>query len=879
MDISGDLQCQAILNGLRDLENVLEKPLADTALNLPKDAENLQKKDLLIRLKHSLIQYLERTGDLFYIALIGHFSSGKSSTINSLLNLWGSPNQRPVDLNPTDKIITIITHKKNANSLIGVASRGSVALRVETLESDLLKDIVLTDTPGTGDPHLVKEMARDFLPICDLVLFFFSASSPLDSTDIPLLNELHSQLPFIPLKFIVTRADELRINPQQPVSSDNFDYPKAAAFIAQVMSRITRLFQHAKYNNNDFLLIDNKKQFNIDSLRNDLMSRADPANISNKLKMHSHKINFYLRSSEGLREHFSSFLDDKLTELNRIIEKAKQNIIKYNESVNITNTNLTMSWFHKLNSIVAFKKKVNERIRNLPALPPSMLYSERISKSMSDMRSDIGRRTTVIAEQVQQLAKQTIRVQMERELSEALRTLNNTNLDTLRPQDHGISPIRIQWTFGDIEISPVDYLARKADGARSEVQTFINEAANDIQRSFQDIQRLINQRYVINECEEIVSHAQSTLAKDLDSYFQMVEVYRTGVFAIGTKDSIGKLGIGAKFNEIERDFTDEDKESIKIKVKQDLFPSYDDIIATATTKLAGISGQIQSVLAEMGDEQIESPPSSLGRIEREASEPLSVLMLEVKNELQRETDEFLSSVQTRVAGVIANVLRDYDRERAEARHKRKITYLIIIGVLTLITISGFAIYHWQRDPVGQLPLNVIGWGLLVQIIGSALVFATSRLWDNYPKMKLRIKENHSALLSDQITTTLNEALKDQQFSILNVSVLGKKVGKIYTALTSSPNDAWQVSIEERYINVRTWLTKYQEIRQTYLDVMESFLKDCGRYFEDSQGNLATLRSAAQAIKERAIEPSFNLLENTSEQLNEVKEEIIAIRFT
>jgi hypothetical protein len=34
--------------------------------------------------------------------------------------------------------------------------------------------------PGTGDPELLQEIARDFLPICDGILFLFSSASLLD---------------------------------------------------------------------------------------------------------------------------------------------------------------------------------------------------------------------------------------------------------------------------------------------------------------------------------------------------------------------------------------------------------------------------------------------------------------------------------------------------------------------------------------------------------------------------------------------------------------------------------------------------------------------------------------------------------------------------
>src|SRR2546426_12726506 len=92
-----DAQCLAILTGITELVDALSEPMVRQAVDL--DRSNVSRRyDLLLRLKDSLAQYAARSVDLFYVGLLGHFSAGKSSTINSLLNLWGQSEQRPVDL-------------------------------------------------------------------------------------------------------------------------------------------------------------------------------------------------------------------------------------------------------------------------------------------------------------------------------------------------------------------------------------------------------------------------------------------------------------------------------------------------------------------------------------------------------------------------------------------------------------------------------------------------------------------------------------------------------------------------------------------------------------------------------------------------------------
>jgi len=796
MDTGADLQCQAILKGLLGLESVLDQPLANQALALADNRNAAREKDLLLRLRRSLVQYLERTGDLVYVALIGHFSSGKSSTVNSLLDLWGSPEERKSGLNPTDKTITLITHEKNADSLLGIVSHGSVPIRLQTVDNPLLSQIVLADTPGTGDPHLIEELARDFLPICDLVLFFFSAASPLDSTDIPLLSELHRRLPFIPLKFIITRADELRRDPTQPVSTSNFDLGKASTFVGEVMSRITLLLQPSSYSSNDFLLIDNKTQLNTDFLKNDLLDRSDPSNVSSRLAMHSHKVSFFQNTAQELRGFFSGFLNEKLTELNRIVAAADRNIQKYNEVVYIANNNLTKSWLDRLTAIRDFKIKATEGIKNLPELSASMFDAQSISKLSIDIRSDIARHTNDAANRVKRHVMQTGFLQLQRELNVIQRRLHEADLDKLAPQDHGVTPIDVAWTLGDTDIVPVNYLMRKADELRDKIRSHVLAIAADTRRPFEEIDRAIRQRLVIEKCEQIVISAQSSLEQDLELYFQNVQVYRAGVFAMTTKASIAKLGIAEELDQLETEFTDEHKEATKLLAKQALFPAFDESVAAAATQLASIADEIRTILSDMTKVRIEPPPSSLARIEAVASEQLATFVIEIKNELRRESGEFISNLQTKLAGVIATILRAYDEDSSVARHARNSRYLMLVGAVLVITSVGYIIFRLVKQPVGQSLLEILGWGLVANLLASAIAFGIARFRDNYPEKKQKIEERHRATLIEQAQSTLDDVGRMHKFSILEESVLSQKLAQIYNSLVNPQADSWQASVEE-----------------------------------------------------------------------------------
>ena len=71
----------------------------------------------LNRIVNSLEQYTKKRS-IYSMGFLGSYSSGKTSTINSLLSLWNTDKERNVSNNPTDDCITLITNQLNVNSVL-----------------------------------------------------------------------------------------------------------------------------------------------------------------------------------------------------------------------------------------------------------------------------------------------------------------------------------------------------------------------------------------------------------------------------------------------------------------------------------------------------------------------------------------------------------------------------------------------------------------------------------------------------------------------------------------------------------------------------------------------------------------------------------------
>jgi len=142
--------------------------------------------------------------------------------------------------------------------------------------------------------------------------------------DLPLLTEIHKRLRFIPIRFIVTRADEFRIDPAKAVSTTNIDAAKRDRFLGDVLTRLNKILHPTVYTEEDFILIDNKAGFNIDKLTELVRTKCDPTNPSARIVMHGHKLHYFQSTAKELKTFFGQFIDDKLRELTKIVSTAEQ---------------------------------------------------------------------------------------------------------------------------------------------------------------------------------------------------------------------------------------------------------------------------------------------------------------------------------------------------------------------------------------------------------------------------------------------------------------------------------------------------------------------------------------------------------------------------
>lgn len=728
-----DVQASKILAGLRELGDLLEEPETGEALDLAKNARTTEQYNILRRLRQSLTQYLERDGDLFYVGLVGHFSSGKSSTINSILATWGSERERETDLNPTDTTITLITNEKNSKSLLGVIREGHVTIRHESVENELLDKIVVADTPGSGDTQFVEEVARDFLPICDVVLFFFSATSPLDKTDLPLLTEIHKKLRFIPIRFIVTRADEFRLDASKAVSDENIDVTRRDRFLGDVLMRLNNLLHPTVYTEEHFILIDNKAGFNINKLVELIRTRCDPGNPNARIVMHGHKLHYFQSTAKELKTFFGSFIDDKLRELNKIVSTAEQNIQLYNKNVLISNNNLTKNWLDQLSAIRANRERTQKSLRILEPVPSGINGFD----SVIARRAAITKSLSTDAHYISRQLALRIRLEVSRSLRDRVEDLRLWEIGSIDVPSERIASNLVGVDSSILlPLLPVG-IRVEWSGLRDAKAQAVREAATDLRRLTDDLGTLVGERIPIRECEIEVNNAQRSLTIDLDQFFTNAQLYRDGVFSHTTKESISTLGIGARLDALESEFTQSDTASFTDETMQTLFPDFSEISTKALTKFAALENDLQPLVGNLSELRIPSPATGT----RDIAQDLDAAELELQeligNQLGEDIRHLSSRLDILLSSAMAEAGRQYDNDISNARRRRRWKYVLAFAGPAALVFLTYLFYVYINRDVPQDMANAVVWNLVAAAIGSAIASGIAKWRDDFPKTSTR----------------------------------------------------------------------------------------------------------------------------------------------
>ncbi len=152
----------------------LQREALRSVLSTVQNIEEVSSRDVEL-----LREEIARLGDGFFLLVVaGEYNSGKSSLINALAG------RKVLDEGPTPTTAQVTKLKYSENSFEGQANGDNGVLVLGEPISILSNRLQIVDTPGTNAIDRAHEsLTRDYIPLCDLVLFVTSADRPFSESE------------------------------------------------------------------------------------------------------------------------------------------------------------------------------------------------------------------------------------------------------------------------------------------------------------------------------------------------------------------------------------------------------------------------------------------------------------------------------------------------------------------------------------------------------------------------------------------------------------------------------------------------------------------------------------------------------------------------
>lgn len=284
----------------------------------------------LRNIAQSIPDLLNQSDRIALVGFLGHFSSGKSSLINALLEVAGNANpgyKREVGLHPTDTGITLITHRDHANLV-----RKSAYTAIDTVDVvhgpalDFLEHATLVDTPGLGNEAAEHEAVTRFLHLCHVLVITIDGRRPFadKDKDFELLDTAFNKLAGVPKILVITSAEEFLTSRKASFETD-WQEDQAEAFWVEAIERLRRdpRFQNHlhKFQTAPRYFVDSKEGFRVNHVRDELLPIV--TDDAHRSRIRQAQARYVLATSADALQVLLTYISERSANLNRLQSEAQ----------------------------------------------------------------------------------------------------------------------------------------------------------------------------------------------------------------------------------------------------------------------------------------------------------------------------------------------------------------------------------------------------------------------------------------------------------------------------------------------------------------------------------------------------------------------------
>lgn len=284
----------------------------------------------LRNIAHSIPDLLNQSDSIALVGFLGHFSSGKSSLINALLEVadTASPGyKREVGLHPTDTGITLITHRDHAHLVRKSAYSAIDAIEVVHGPAlDFLEHATLVDTPGLGNDAAEHEAVTRFLHLCHVLVITIDGRRPFadKDKDFELLDTAFNKLAGVPKILVITSAEEFLTSRKASFETD-WREDQAKAFWVEAIKRLKRdpRFQDHlhRFQTAPRFFVDSKEGFRVSQVRDELLPIVSDDVHRSRIRQAQGR--YVLATAADALQVLLAYISERSANLNRLQTQAQ----------------------------------------------------------------------------------------------------------------------------------------------------------------------------------------------------------------------------------------------------------------------------------------------------------------------------------------------------------------------------------------------------------------------------------------------------------------------------------------------------------------------------------------------------------------------------
>ena len=284
----------------------------------------------LRNIAQSIPDLLNQSDSIALVGFLGHFSSGKSSLINALLEVEDTANpgyKREVGLHPTDTTITLITHRDHAHLVRKSAYSAIDAVDVVHGPAlDFLEHATLVDTPGLGNEAAEHEAVTRFLHLCHVLVITIDGRRPFadKNKDFELLDTAFNKLAGVPKILVITSAEEFLTSRMASFETD-WQEDQAEAFWAEAIERLRRdpRFQDHlhRFQTAPRFFVDSKEGFRVTDVREELLPIV--TDDAHRSRIRQAQARYVLSTSADALQVLLAYISERSANLNRLQSEAQ----------------------------------------------------------------------------------------------------------------------------------------------------------------------------------------------------------------------------------------------------------------------------------------------------------------------------------------------------------------------------------------------------------------------------------------------------------------------------------------------------------------------------------------------------------------------------